>query len=297
MKILIADDDSVSRLILERTLKGWGYETVVAENGIKALEILEQKNPPAIAILDWIMPFMEGTEVCRRIRMQSALPYTYILMLTAKREQQDLLQGMDSGADDFIRKPFSSAQLKARLKAATRIVELQNALMEKARTDPLTGLLNHGAILEEFNKEFHRCNRERKPLSVLIVDLDHFKKVNDTYGHQIGDTILQAIAEKLRTAFRCYDVVGRYGGEEFVVLLPGCGREDAFQLSDRVRQTISDAQLANSVSVTVSIGVACTTALQNPSTAEVFRAADQALYSAKAKGRNQVVAHFADINS
>jgi diguanylate cyclase (GGDEF)-like protein len=292
MRILVADDDSVSRQVLIDALKEWGHVPVSAQHGIEALKLLQDANPPQLLILDWMMPLMNGIDVCRYVRSTyAANPYVYILMLTSMQKRKDLVEALKAGADDFIRKPFDPEELLVRIRAAARILELQTELLKKARHDSLTGLLNHDAILEELRREFSRSRRERKPLSILLADLDHFKAINDTHGHQTGDSILQKAAERFRSVLRCYDHIGRYGGEEFLIVLPGCSIEDADRLSHRLRKAIrgriSEVE-EHSIPFTISIGVACVQDFSSTSPEQMIAAADQALYKAKQKGRNRV---------
>jgi two-component system cell cycle response regulator len=298
MRILVADDDKIATAVLTRTLKLWGYEPVVAEDGIAALKILSGENAPELMILDWMMPGMTGAELCRYIRKSSLNSrYVYTLVLTGKTERKDLVEALESGADDFISKPFHPDELRVRLRTAVRILELQSALLTRARNDSLTGLLNHGAILEELAKEFNRCRRENKPVSILLADLDHFKQINDRHGHQTGDSVLRAAAERIRSAVRCYDHIGRYGGEEFLIVLPGCDIEDALKLSDRVRNCVQAE--SDKIPFTISIGIATTHHLNDVSELQLVCAADEALYKAKENGRNraEVSSAFAGVIS
>ena len=292
MRILVADDDRISRELLVHALKEWEHDPVPARDGIEALKILRDDNPPTFMILDWMMPGMSGPDVCRFVRKISVNnPYVYILVLTGRKEKKNLIEALEAGADDFIQKPFDPEELRVRVRSAVRILELQSALLAKARHDSLTGLLNHGAILEELDKEFNRCQRDNKPVSVLLADLDFFKKINDQYGHQAGDSVLYATAERIRSTCRSYDSVGRYGGEEFLIVLPGCDIQDAFKLSNRLRNSVAEIAAespAGLIPFTISIGVASTKDFARISTTQLVQAADEALYKAKEKGRNRV---------
>lgn len=290
MRILVADDDPITTAILVQTLRNWGYDTVTAGSGIAALKILCEENAPTLMILDWMMPEMSGAELCRYIRKGFAENrYIYTIVLTGKKEKRDLVEALEAGADDFIQKPFDPDELRVRLRTAVRILELQSALLTRARNDSLTGLLNHGAILEELVKEFSRGRRERKPVSLILADLDHFKQVNDRYGHLAGDAVLMAAAEKIRSTVRCYDHVGRYGGEEFLVVLPGCDLKDATHLSERIRKAMDAALHENqSIPFTISMGISCTVDFKDTSPLQLIHDADQALYKAKENGRNRV---------
>src|SRR5580698_4808118 len=266
VKILIADDSIVSRHLLEATLRKWGYEVMVACDGAEALQILEREDAPALIILDWMMPGMTGLEVCRRIRERGSEPYIYILLLTSKSQKEDLIEGMDAGADDYIAKPFDQNELQVRLRAGTRLVDLQaqllsarEALREQATRDSLTRLWNRSSIIESLTRELARAEREASPLGVVIVDLDHFKQINDNHGHPAGDVVLRESARRMQSGVRQYDSVGRYGGEEFLILLPNCGEAESFSQAERLRKQLSQNEIRIddlSIRVTASFGVA-----------------------------------------
>lgn len=298
MKILIADDSIVSRHLLEATLRKWGYEVVVACDGLEALEALERKDAPVLAILDWMMPGLTGPEVCRRIRQWAREPYTYTLLLTSKSQKEDLIEGMEAGADDYITKPFDQHELQVRLRAGTRLVDLQaellaarEALREQATRDFLTQLWNRSEILEFFGRELARSSRERTPVGVVLVDIDHFKAVNDTHGHEAGDAVLREIARRMQVSVREYDGIGRYGGEEFLILLPGCDELSSYNQAERLRKQIAQAEISigdTSLSITASFGVTTAELGEAWTPASLIRRADQALYLAKKSGRNRV---------
>ena len=298
MKILVADDSIVSRHLLDATLRKWGYEVVIACDGKEAWEILQQPDAPSLAILDWMMPGMTGLAVCQLVRQHAREPYTYILLLTSKSLKEDLVEGMESGADDYITKPFDQHELKVRLRAGTRLVELQSellaareALREQATKDSLTKLWNRSSLLEILVRELARADRELRPVGVVLVDLDHFKNINDTYGHFAGDAVLREAAHRMQTAVRPYDGIGRYGGEEFLIILPGCDLQSACAQAERLRNQIAKEEFILpecAFTLTASFGV--TSALPGqPATAEaLIRKADEALYLAKKLGRNRV---------
>ena len=298
MKVLIADDSIVSRHLLGATLAKWGYEVVLAGDGMQAWEILQGKDAPALAVIDWMMPGLTGLEVCRRIREQAREPYTYILLLTSKNLKEDLIQGMDAGADDYIVKPFDQHELNVRLRAGMRLVELQaellsarEALREQATKDSLTRIWNRSSILENLRGELARSERESRPVGVIMVDLDHFKVINDTFGHFAGDVVLQEAAERMRHSIRNYDVIGRYGGEEFLILMPGCDEKSTFAQAERLRTYLADEQIQlPSMGVTLTASFGCTSALpgRHPTAEMLVRRADEALYLAKRLGRNRV---------
>ena len=298
MKILIADDSIVSRHLLEATLRKWGYEVTVACDGVEALEILQQDQAPALAILDWMMPGMTGLEVCRRLRQRSREPYTYILLLTSKSQKEDLIEGMDAGADDYLTKPFDQHELQVRLRAGTRLVDLQAELLaareelrEQATKDSLTHLWNRSSILDLLARELSRSAREKGPVGVVMVDLDHFKLVNDTYGHLVGDAVLCEAARRMQNAMRPYDSIGRYGGEEFLILLPGCDEQTAFSQAERLRKQLAQPSMSlNETSICVTASFGATSALPGQQWTQegLIRKADEGLYLAKKLGRNRV---------
>jgi diguanylate cyclase (GGDEF)-like protein len=298
VKILIADDSVVSRHLLEATLRKWGYEVVVACDGVEALKFLDHENAPSLAILDWMMPGMTGLEVCRRIRKRAREPYTYILLLTSKSQKEDLIEGMDAGADDYITKPFDQHELQVRLRAGTRLVDLQaellstrEALREQATKDSLTRLWNRSSILDILCRELARAGRDAKPVGVVMVDLDHFKSVNDTYGHFAGDAVLCEAARHMQNGIRPYDSIGRYGGEEFLILLPGCDEQASFNQAERLRRQLAHVSMSvneTPVCVTASFGVTTAVPGQPWTPEDLIRKADEALYLAKKLGRNRV---------
>lgn len=298
MKILIADDSIVSRHLLEATLRKWGYEVMVACDGAEALQLLQREDAPSLIILDWMMPGMTGVEVCRRIRERDGEPYTYILLLTSKSQKEDLIEGMEAGADDYITKPFDQNELQVRLRAGTRLVDLQSQLLkaredlrDQATRDSLTRLWNRSSILSELGRELARSKREVRPLGVVIVDLDHFKQINDTYGHLSGDAVLREAARRMQNSIRQYDSIGRYGGEEFLILFPGCSPADSFAQADRLRKQLALADMPvndSTVRVTASFGVAAALPEEDWTEEKLIRTADEALYLAKKAGRNRV---------
>jgi diguanylate cyclase (GGDEF)-like protein len=303
VKILIADDSIVSRHLLEATLRRWGYEVVGVADGDRAWELLQQENAPSIAILDWMMPGITGTEVCRRIRQSGREPYTYILLLTSRSQREDVIEGMEAGADDYVTKPFDEHELKVRLRAGTRIIELQSellrareALREQATRDSLTRLWNRSSILEILQREMARSQRERCSLGVLIVDLDEFKHVNDTYGHVVGDAVLAEAGRRMQNDMREYDSIGRYGGEEFLVILPGCDERTTLTQATRMCGNLASKPMIaqeQHLHLTASFGGTSVPPGTAVAAELVIRQADAALYRAKARGRNR--AEYVDL--
>jgi two-component system cell cycle response regulator len=296
VNILVADDDPVSRRVLEATLSKWGYAVVSATDGDQAWSILQSEDAPRLAILDWVMPGMDGVEVCRALRDRTEAPYVYTILLTARDNKDDLVEGMGSGADDYIIKPFNAHELKVRLRAGRRILDLQQTLLEtqevlrvQATHDVLTSLANRGKVLETLQIELVRAFREGTLVGVIMADLDHFKDVNDTYGHIAGDGVLREAARRMKGSVRPYDLVGRYGGEEFLMVLPGCAEDGALNTAQRIRERISGEPFNTSeglVPVTVSLGISVSDGSEDPE--KVILAADAALYRAKKSGRNRV---------
>jgi diguanylate cyclase (GGDEF)-like protein len=288
MRVLAAEDNPVFQSMLRTLLRKWGYEAIIAHDGDEAWRILDAPDPPRLAVLDWMMPGMDGVQVCQRLRTTRRDTYTYVLLLTARTESEDLVAGMDAGADDYLTKPFNAQELRVRLRAGRRILDLQDALRRQASHDGLTGLLNRNTVLAKLHEEIARQQRESRPLSLLMIDLDRFKSINDTYGHQAGDAVLRQSAARMTAAARRYDAIGRYGGEEFLVVLPGCDLAAAVSQAERLREAIASTPMVlpeRELAVTCSIGVACSSGLGAEA---LIRHADQALYEAKANGRNRV---------
>ncbi len=297
MKVLIADDDPIPRRLLEASLCAAGYDPVLAVDGVEVLRILSEPNSPRLVVLDWEMPRLDGLGVCRALRSGCQEPYVYLLLLTANDRPDAVIEGLDAGADDYVAKPCDLGELHARLRAAVRILTLQDQLVaarevsrEQAMRDPLTGLLNRGAVLDALQKECSRTDRIRGSFAVAMVDVDHFKSINDTHGHLVGDGVLREVASRLRASLRTYDSIGRFGGEEFLVIAPGCDAAAAHELGERLRRCVSDADIrysSRALAVTISVGVASGSG--SGARDALLRGADEALYAAKASGRNAVV--------
>jgi diguanylate cyclase (GGDEF)-like protein len=307
MRILVAEDSPVFQSMLRSMLSKWGYEVTMVPDGNQAWVALQAEDPPRLAILDWMMPGLDGVEVCHRLRAANREPYIYVLLLTARTESRDLVEGIEAGADDYLTKPFNAGELRARLRAGRRIVDLQQellvareALRQQATHDGLTGLLNRSAILEVLQKELARSARSNAPLSILMVDLDHFKQINDTYGHLAGDAVLRDAARRMRRAIRRYDSVGRYGGEEFLVVLPGCDGAAAGVQAERLRLALASTLFSAGscdIAATCSIGSAWCPGV-GPCDADVLvRYADAALYEAKERGRNRTESAYAELTT
>jgi two-component system, cell cycle response regulator len=296
MRILIAEDDMTSRLMLQAVLSKWGYETVVVEDGKSAWAIMQQNDAPSLALLDWEMPEMDGLAVCRRIRENNPPNPPYLIILTSRGDKADIVAGLNSGANDYISKPYDNSELQARINVGQRMVDLQtelldakNALAYEAMHDPLTGALNRKAIIECLAKELTRTMRRGSTLSIGLCAIDHFKLVNDTYGHQAGDAVLCSFVNTIQNCLRGYDLVGRYGGEEFLIVAPDSTGSSRDGLYERLRKQIDRLQTTTKpgvVRVTVSIGVAGTG--HSTTVDALLEEADAALYRAKEAGRNRV---------
>lgn len=297
MKILIADDDPVSSRLLDRLLVKWGYEVIAAHDGSEAWEVLQAENAPRVALLDWIMPGIDGLEICRRVRARSSQPYVYIMLLTANDKVGNLVEGLESGADDYLTKPFHPQELRARLRVGLRMLDLESRLVEareslrfKASHDSLTTIWNRGAIIEMLERELSRARRDGSSVGILLADIDHFKKVNDTRGHLVGDEVLRAVTGRLKGEVRSYDSVGRYGGEEFLILLPGCDNPKLTAKAERLVKVVERSSIGTStgtVAVTVSIGGIASGDCPHADVNKLLLAADTALYRAKVSGRNR----------
>lgn len=298
MRILIADDEVMSRRLLQKTLERAGYDVIAVENGRQAANQICTTDGPRLALLDWVMPELDGPGVCREVRKRKEHSYVYMVLLTSKEAKEDVIEGLESGADDYLTKPFDPEELKARLRTGLRILGLEDRLVEareemrfKASHDSLTTLWNRGVILELLGRELSRSHRENATTVILLCDIDHFKAVNDSFGHLIGDEVLRETGKRLLASVRAYDFVGRYGGEEFLIVLNNCDPAFAFPRAEQIRNTISQRPVQTSagpVPITMSLGLLLSHQWGTRSVEELLREADVALYAAKAAGRNCV---------
>jgi len=302
MKLLIAEDDKASRMMLTAVTSQWGYITTAVEDGEAAWEAIQQEDAPSLLLLDWEMPGMTGVEVCQKIRAQNSDNPPYILLLTARTETDDIVEGLNAGANDYIPKPFNAAELQVRLEVGHRMLRLQSKLnhaLEKlqfhASHDALTGIWNRRAILEALTKEVARVQRQKSSLYVGMCDIDHFKKINDTYGHLVGDEVIKEVVNRMGTVLRSYDSLGRYGGEEFLVISPATDDKPS-TVFERMCQFVAETPITIddlSIPVSISCGMTKLDLDLEQSVDElallVLSNSDEALYQAKDAGRNRVI--------
>jgi two-component system, cell cycle response regulator len=303
-RILVVDDHPDNVEIINARLSSRGFTVETATNGQEALDQV-MANPPHLILLDVMMPLMDGYEVARRIKTDESLPFIPIILVTARDSTADKVEGLDAGADDYLTKPINFPELEARVRSMLRIKRLQDELDQKNReleiankrlrrlsiTDGLTELFNHRHMHELLHEEFERTKRSSEPLAVVMLDLDRFKQVNDNYGHPTGDVILYETARILRETAREIDMVGRYGGEEFIVILPGTDEEAAAQFAERIRQAVAEhvyRDEANEVRMTVSGGVASYPGEGVGHPDMLIKRADEALYNSKTTGRDRI---------
>lgn len=302
MKLLIAEDDKASRMMLTAVASQWGYDCISVEDGEAAWEVMQQENAPSLLLLDWEMPGMTGIEVCKKIRAKNNDNPPYILLLTARTETADIVEGLKTGANDYIPKPFNAAELQVRLEVGYRMLSLQSTLnhaMEElkynATYDALTGILNRRAILDALTKEIARVQRQKTSLFIGMCDIDHFKNINDTHGHLVGDEVLKEVVTRMKTALRSFDSIGRYGGEEFLVICNATDNKPSTVFERMCKFVTSSPIETNELSISVSISCGVTKLdLDLEQTVDeiallLLSNSDAALYEAKEAGRNRVV--------
>ncbi len=309
--ILVVDDDIVSRTVLEKHLVKAGFSVVTAANGVEALDHFDRQFFP-IVLTDWMMPEIDGPQLCKLIRDKKTDGYVFIVLITARDSKTDIVSGLESGADDYLTKPIHPAEMIARINTGIRILKLEKSLKkanEEIRllsiTDPLTGCHNRGYLNERFPQELRRAQRYSHPLSVVLADIDHFKKVNDTYGHQAGDEVLMYFADCINKQIRKkVDWVVRYGGEEFLIILPETRSLGATSMAERLRASVEGKKIRfgdASIQITASFGGACIS-FENKRFEEItmdqlILLADEKLYKSKENGRNQVnIVDFSEDN-
>ncbi|CAN5601720.1 diguanylate cyclase [soil metagenome] len=285
---------------MERLLQKSGYEVTTVDNGQEAAQILSKASGPRMALIDWMMPGLDGPGVCRAVRERHDESYVYMVLLTSKQSSGDAVQGLEAGADDYLTKPCHPAELRARLHTGRRILQLEDKLVDarekmrfKATHDSLTLLWDRGGILSLLQSELGRASRDHSPVSLLLCDVDHFKRVNDTYGHQVGDEVLQEVSKRLQDAVRSHDAVGRYGGEEFLIVMGATGAMELQERAEQIRSAVSCLPFLTAygmLTVSISIG-AITIEDWNKSVPvePILKRVDDALYRAKAAGRDRVM--------
>ncbi len=297
MRVLLADSDPDRLRQLEGWLRKWGYDVTPSRNGVDAWAKLEAERVPVIAILAWRMEGMLGIDVCRRLRLHPDLPTAYVLLLVDHRGQEDLLDGINGGADDFLLAPLEAVETRARIRTGARIVETelalkasQDALRVQSTRDGVTGSWNHASILDTLQKERERARRKSGSVGVVLADLDEFRKVNENLGHPVGDEVLREAARRLNSSVRPYDAVGRYGGEEFLIVLPGSDGLGARTVAERIREGFANRPVLTSagpVPLTLSLGVAAEGGEAGGDGSALLLAAGSALARAQKSGRNR----------
>lgn len=299
--VLVAEDHPATQKLLEKILRNAGFEVTVAGNGEEALDLFRREFTP-IVLMDWIMPEMNGLELCRALRQSATTGYVYIIFLTARDSKADVVKALEAGADDYITKPFHREELLARIKTGIRILDLERSLRKANEeikllsfTDALTGIYNRGYLNERLPHEVKRSVRYEHPLQIIMCDIDHFKSVNDLYGHQAGDEVLRGFAAFLKGSIRQnLDWVARYGGEEFVIVLPETDASGAYAVAERMRQAVAQKRFriqGKGIRVTASWGISGLDpdrSQESLSSDALLNEADQCLLSAKRTGRNAV---------
>lgn len=297
MRALVADSDPERLRQIESWLGKWGHDVAPARNGLEAWSRLESEQAPILAILAWQMEGLSGVEVCRKLRLQPDLPSAYVLLLSARADGEDLLDGLNAGADDFLFAPLDPVEVKARVRSGARIVEIetalratQDALRVQSTRDMVTGSWNHAAILEVLHRERERARRKSGSVGVVLADLDEFRKVNESLGHPVGDEVLREAARRMNSSVRPYDAVGRFGGEEFLIVLPGSDGLGALTVAERIREAFARRPVhtsAGPVPLTLSLGVAAEGGEAGGDPSGLLKAAGGALQRAQQGGRNR----------
>ena len=305
MNILIAQDDKSNSQSLEATLTKWGHEVVMVPDGPAALQALQKEAAPRLAVLGSTLPGMDAFQVCRTVRKRTEGPYVYFIVTVAKGREQDIIEGIRAGADDFLLTPLNPDELMTRLRVGKRILEMQGdlqraheAISYQTTHDPMTGLWNRTAILDALRRELARVAREKSPVGVIVAEIDHFKNINETHGHMAGDAVLRETSRRIRSSVRPYDTVGRYGAQEFLVIVPGCDAPNAQNHAERLRSGVSREPIdiaewgkfasgeEGKITVTMCVGVAAGDKVKDAET--LLQAGEAALARARAQGNDHV---------
>ena len=298
MRVLLAEDDRASRAVLLQLLDKWGCDVQVAEDGATAWKVLQSNGSPRLVLLDWMMPGLSGLDICKKLRARHEERYVYAVLLTARTEQRDIVEGLESGADDYLTKPYDPAELHARLRIGERILKMQDDLIQarelvrfKSTHDLLTGAWSRDVLLDTLERELDRARGEVHPLGVMLAAFDNFRRVNDAKGIYAGDEALQGAVRRILTSVRGFDTVGRLASEEFMILLPGCDTSATRDKAEEIRKTVCGAPVSTSagpVNLTLSVGALSTWRNELPTAAAVLRTASAAVRRAKEAGRNRV---------
>lgn len=291
MRILIASEDIVATSSLEKLAGQAGMDVVSLSSGRDVLDQLRAKSAPDLVILDWLLPGNSGLDLAERMRADERWRNAIIVLLAHDSDSAAMRQASQCGADDCIRKPLHDNELNLHFNLWQKLARLQHTVNQGSSHDAVTGLYSHGLVLETAQHELDRAIREETPMSMIMTDIDNLRQVNDKYGHQMGDKVLAGVAERMRIALRSYDLSGRYGGEEFLTVLPRCGRANALEVGERIRRAIAAEPFSiDSITlpVTVSLGVVTTMGDEDVTARKMIRAADHALFKAKREGRNRV---------
>lgn len=303
MDVLVADDERISRVVIERTLKEEGYNVRSCKNGLEAYNLIKE-NIFRIAVIDWVMPEMDGITLCKKIRKLKSQRYIYVIIITSKSKKQDIVKALDAGADDYISKPFNRDEFLSRIKVGVRLIEThdkliksQRELIKLVREDSLTTLLNRRAFLDESLNDIERAVREQSNVSAIIIDLDNFKSINEKYTNQTGDKLLYEIARRLKNSCRPYDKLGRYAGEEFIVLLPNTEIDQASKIAKRIRSAIKDKPFlmdGSQIQLTACLGVSMLmpkSKMKDSQLDELIKKTEVALNRAKQQGSNKIAVY------
>lgn len=306
MRALVAEDDAASRLLLQTMMTKWGYEVEVVSDGLEAREALLNSDPPRLAVLDWMMPGVDGLQVCREVRRHDRDDYIYVLLLTAKSGKQDLIEGMNAGADDYLTKPFDPSELKVRLQAGERLLDMHSklltmreSLIRQATHDALTGLPNRLLFGDRLTQSVAHARRYDHRLAVMFLDLDRFKLVNDGFGHNAGDEVLKSVASRLKGRLREADTISRMGGDEFTVILAGPNSADSVaDIAQTMLNAVAESYWVNAKEILLTASIGVSLFPEHGTEAETLvRNADAAMYKAKERGGNSFQLYTDSLNA